>query len=191
MGNEIGVLESAEHVLSVECSERDGTYLRDVTFAPLSVERLKHYWEKMKAYKSIFGTPIHDIDDFINTFVWSDGKDMQAGGIIYEVDDVGILSIDNIVVSKMQCNAHLVFWDRKLRGREDLVRQMCEYAFDEFGLRRIVVEIPLHSMPVVKFVERVGFQKEGRLREAAWHDGEWWDMFMFSLLRSDLDEVES
>lgn len=187
MGEAAIKLEQREPILTVECDERDGSFVRSVRFTPLSPDKLRYYWERMKEYKSIFGTPVHNLEDFINTFVWQAGKDLKAGGILYEVDDVGIISIDNIVVSKMQCNAHLVFWDRKLRGREDLVRQLCEYGFEEYGFRRIVVEIPLHAMPVVTFVERVGFQKEGRLREASWYNGEWWDMFTFSLLRSDLE----
>ena len=104
----VAAVDERVPVLTVECEERDGTYLRNVRFAPLSIERLKHLWERMKGYKILFGSPIETVDDFIGTFVRTDGSDVWTTSLIWEVDDVGIIYIDNMKSEYLQCDAHFV-----------------------------------------------------------------------------------
>lgn len=143
----------------------------------------------MKRHKKLFNRFIESFDDFVAGFISQreDGS-LKANGLIWQVDDVGILFITDIYPG-YQASVHCAYWDRKLKGREEISREMARYLFKEFGFHRLVAEIPLHSMPTVVFTERVGFKKEGRLRKAFWYRGEWWDGFIFSLLEEDLDEL--
>ena len=59
------------------------------------------------------------------------------------------------------------------------------YAFDNLGLRRIEADIDPRNLPSCRLVERLGFVREGLLRER-WHvNGEICDSAIYGLLRQD------
>lgn len=107
-------------------------------------------------------------------------------GIIYEVDDVGILFLTDLRPGK-SATAHFQFWDRRFKGREELCRRMLRYAFDKFGFHRIIAEVGLYAVPEMAAVERVGFKKEGRMREATKYQGEWFDVNLYSILEHEVE----
>lgn len=178
----------ATPILSVPCKEPEGTFNRTVHFAPHSIERLRSYWENLSQFPTLFNQYINNVDDFIKAFVTEDERGVKANGLVWEVDDVGIFYLTDIYPG-YQATGHFAFWDRRFRGREMLIREMLKYVFDDLGFHRIVAEVPLYSNPTMKAVERVGFIKEGRLRKAAWYQGEWWDVNIYSVLDSEIDEL--
>ncbi|MGE8232667.1 MAG: GNAT family N-acetyltransferase [Stenotrophomonas sp.] len=59
------------------------------------------------------------------------------------------------------------------------------YAFNKLGLRRIEADIDPRNLPSCRLVERLGFVREGLLRER-WHvNGEICDSAIYGLLRQD------
>ena len=129
-----------------------------------------------------------DYAAFVNHFVVQiDGKPSPAG-LFWDVDDVGIILINNIVPYQ-SATAHFVFWDGILRGRENLCREMLKYGFETYKFRRISVEVPLYAAKTKKFVQRVGFIQEGRLRKATLWKGDWFDVNVFSVLPEDLTDM--
>jgi hypothetical protein len=156
----------------------------------LTFETLKGYYDKLKEFKTVFNSYIaNNLDDFITLFVSGNGKDdIRATGLIWEVDDVGILYLTNIAVGH-DALAHFNFWDRRLRGRENLLRGMTRYVMDEFDLHRVTVEVGLFAAPwLPAAVERTGFKKEGRKREALKYEGKWFDSIIYSMLKSEVNK---
>ncbi len=183
-------------VLTFECIEPEGTVMREVRPARLSFETLKGYYDKLKEFDTVFnGYVANNIDAFIQSFVKGDGSDdLQATGIIWEVDDVGILYLTNISIGN-DALAHFNFWDRRYKGRENLIRGMMRYVMKEFNLHRITSEVGLFAAPWLPLaLERMGFVREGRKREAIWHvpkgarEGEWFDSLIYSILRHEVEE---
>ena len=174
-----------EPVLRVRCEEPEGEFLREVRLMPLSIESLTYLWEKLSKFPILFNRHIEGMDDFFETFI-SQNQDgtLRANGIIWEVDDVGIFFLTDLYPA-YQATGHFTFWDRRFRGRRDLIRQMVAYVFKEFGFRRLIAEIPLYAMPTIHAMEGIGFVKEGRLRKAAWYNGEWWDVTLYSVLEEE------
>lgn len=82
--------------------------------------------------------------------------------------------------------AHFAFWDRRFRGREELVLKMLEYVFEKYGFHRVETRVALYANPVMAAVERIGFVKEGRAREAVLKDGEWYDTNLYAILRREV-----
>ena len=157
-------------VLTFECIEPEGTVMREVRPAVLSFSVLKGYYDKLKEFDTVFnGYVANNIDAFIRSFVKGDGSDgLAATGIIWEVDDVGILYLTDISIGN-DAYAHFNFWDRRFKGRENLIRGMMKYIMEEFDLHRINVEVALFAGPwLPSALERIGFVKEGRKREAIW-----------------------
>ena len=175
----------SEVILKVMCKEPEGNIERSVMFAPLTPTRIKRYYEKLSQFPTLFNRQVVDLDGFLSSFVSQDGDSIKANGIIWEVDDVGLLFITDIYPG-YQATGHFTFWDRRFKGREELLRQALRYAFNEFGFQRIITEVPLYTQATLSAVERIGFIKEGRLRKAAWYHGEWWDVNLYSVLKEEM-----
>lgn len=173
-------------ILRVWCNEPEGRVEREVRLAPLSVESLTRYWDKLSKFKTLFNRHIRDLNDFIKTWIRTEGDTIKANGIIWEVDDVGILYLTDIY-PVFQANGHFTFWDQRYKGREMLILEMLQYVFNEYGFRRITVEVPLFIQPTLRFVQELGFTREGRLRKMAFYNNEWWDVILFSMLEEEIN----
>lgn len=177
-------------ILSFECSEPEGKIIREVRPAELSFAKLTGYYDKLKQFDTVFNSYIaNNLDDFIRLFVMGDGDHgVRATGLIWEVDDVGILYLTEIAIGH-DALAHLNFWDRRLRGREHLVRGMMKHIMEFLDLHRISVEVGMFAAPWLPIaIERIGFIREGRKREALKYKGEWFDCIMYSMLRSEVEK---
>lgn len=177
-------MDEGTDVFAVECSERDGTVVRTVRFAPLTRERLVHYWEKLSQFPTLFNRGLFNFDAFVQTFLSIGEHGIRANGLIWEVDDVGIIWITDIY-PEYQATGHFTFWDRQFRGREKIFRELVKRIFEEFQFRRLVIEVPLHSQRVCAFVEKIGFVKEGRLRQAVYYKDQWFDVNLYSILAEE------
>ncbi len=79
---------------------------------------------------------------------------------------VGILLLTRIVRG-LDALAHLAFFDKKLVGKRQLLRNMIARAFRELDLQRLSVEIPAHLEPLIRFVRtKLDFRFEGEAQAA-------------------------
>ena len=174
--------------LSFICDEPEGKVERFVTPAELSFATLSSYYDNLKRFKTVFNSYIeNNLDEFIKLFVQGDGDSVKATGLLWEVDDVGILYLTEIALGH-DALAHFNFWDRRFKGREGLIRGMLVHVMDTFELHRVTVEVGTFAggwLP--NAVERIGFKKEGRKREAIMFEGIWYDSLLYSILRSEVN----
>lgn len=59
------------------------------------------------------------------------------------------------------------------------------YLFDEVGLNRLGLVTLDSNTPAIELYRKLGFQEEGRHREAIWRDGRYQDLLQFGLLRDE------
>lgn len=74
------------------------------------------------------------------------------------------------------------------RGRgvgAEAVRLLLAHAFVELGLHRVYLHVFATNEPARRLYERVGFRREGVLREAACIDGAWLDVLLMAILRTE------
>jgi RimJ/RimL family protein N-acetyltransferase len=71
---------------------------------------------------------------------------------------------------------------------EDAVRTLCRFAFDELDLHKICLEVYAFNEGPMRTYERVGFRREGLLREDAYRAGRRVDVVVMGLLRGELTE---
>ena len=83
---------------------------------------------------------------------------------------------------------HLVMFDRRLRGREPLFKEIMRYFFDALKLRRMTAMLADDATTGVKLVERLGFHLEGTMRCAILRDGQYHDCLIYGIFR---EEVQS
>lgn len=60
-----------------------------------------------------------------------------------------------------------------------------DHAFGELGLHRIEADVDPRNSPSLRLLERLGFRREGYLRERYFKDGEIQDSVILGLLRQD------
>jgi len=67
----------------------------------------------------------------------------------------------------------------------DAARTLVEYAFEDRNVRRLVAHAGDFNDASMGLLESLGFEHEGRMREAAWYRGDYYDMHVYGLLRED------
>ncbi|EMA35430.1 GNAT family N-acetyltransferase [Halobiforma nitratireducens] len=67
----------------------------------------------------------------------------------------------------------------------DAVSRLLRYAFEDRNLRRVSARVGSFNDASVGLLERLGFEREGRLRDAAWYRGDYHDMYWYGLLREE------
>jgi RimJ/RimL family protein N-acetyltransferase len=74
------------------------------------------------------------------------------------------------------------------RGRglsAEATRLLCRYAFAVRGLNRLQLETDAGNAAMIRAAERVGFRREGLLRQACWVLGSFTDQVVMGLLAAD------
>ena len=67
------------------------------------------------------------------------------------------------------------------------MRTLVGFAFEEMNLNRIQLEVFDFNARAIRAYEKVGFQREGTLREAHYQRGAYLDVELMSILRRDWD----
>lgn len=62
---------------------------------------------------------------------------------------------------------------------------MIDYGFDKLGLNRIEAYVMLENQRSAMILEKLGFQREGILRERGYYKNAYWDEYIFALIKKD------
>ena len=68
---------------------------------------------------------------------------------------------------------------------EDAIRLLLDYAFWRLNLHRVSLRVHADNPRAVRCYEKIGFVHEGRLRQAHFSNGEYVDVLVMSVLRSE------
>lgn len=176
-------------ILEVECDEPEGKIVRQVRPLRFTKENLYTLFLKFSQFKTIIGKEFRgDFKQFCTLFLTQqrDGT-VDSNGIFWVVDDfVGIFYITEIQPG-VDCTVHYSFFDKRHKGRIELIKGMMRYVFEALKFQRMTARIPLYAKPsVLYFTEQhLGFTKEGRMRKAELFDGKWFDVNIYGLLREE------
>jgi RimJ/RimL family protein N-acetyltransferase len=80
------------------------------------------------------------------------------------------------------------YWNRGY-GRE-VMKLMLRHAFNTLNLHRIYLRVFEHNLRGIRAYEHAGFVQEGRLRHDIFRDGQYHDVFIFSVLRPDWQDSD-
>jgi len=67
----------------------------------------------------------------------------------------------------------------------EAVREVLRYAFEGLALHRVFARTDARNQRAQRLLGRVGFRREGELREATWSNGEWCTELLFARLASE------
>lgn len=196
------MLDESIPIFSCICPEPEGSIIRYVYPMPLTPQNVKLFWEKARVFKTLFTKELNqDFHSFTETLLSGDVDNVTSNGLFWRVDDfVGIFYVTDI--TEYDANIHYTFFDRRHKGRHNLVRSMIKYGFNKYGFHRVSAAIPYHvskkedkdkealNQGVFSFIKSVGLVPEGRKREAALFDGEWFDVQLFGILKQETEKWE-
>ena len=74
---------------------------------------------------------------------------------------------------------------------EEALRGLIQYAFSTIGLRRLEAEVNPENVASTGLLQRVGFQKEGLLRQRWVGKGEPYDVAVFGLLKDEYLQLQA
>lgn len=65
----------------------------------------------------------------------------------------------------------------------EVVRLMLTYAFNTLNLNRIQLHVAKKNQAAIRVYEKNGFKTEGKLREAMFYEGKYWDFYLMAILK--------
>lgn len=73
----------------------------------------------------------------------------------------------------------------------EAIRWVLDYAFRRAGLHRVNIRAFGWNEGAWKLYERLGFKREGVMREELWHEGRWWDGILMGMLDREWFEMQA
>jgi RimJ/RimL family protein N-acetyltransferase len=183
-------------ILVVECNEPNKTVVRSVRPFVLDKDSGARLWQEASKFPRIFNNvDTSSAPEFLDAFFKWDEVRQEAvtDSLLWVVDDfVGIFSLTNIYHPD-DALMHFTFFDKRFRGRAELIREMIKYVFLTYGFHRLSAEIPAYaSKGVLKFItEAVGLFPEGRKRKAIPFHDERADLLLYGIAKEDIDSWEA
>ena len=101
---------------------------------------------------------------------------------------IGLATFSNLDPDNGAALFHITIGERDAWGQgmgTEATELMVGHAFEVLGLHRIGLSVFAFNMRAIRAYEHVGFRSEGRLREAIWRDGQFWDEIQMGLLADE------
>ena len=148
----------------------------------LTWHKLGLLWEKISSYRTLFSDLTRgDFRNFVMFLTEGDSVWLE----IRERDTlVGIVCLTNMK-QVVDCEAHIIFFDRDLAGKDELCKKITAWVFDTFPLNRVTVTVPRMYFATIRLVKAIGFVEEGRKRAAVLIRNRWDDLFIFGITREE------
>ena len=113
---------------------------------------------------------------------------------IYEVDGqpVGLVSLVDWDKSNsiIHTGAYIAEkWARSLQNIIDMNMNLTAYPFEKLHINKVSIEIMHHNVGQLNWAKRIGYVPEGILRQAIKKNGQYYDLHLFSILRSEWENI--
>ncbi len=173
--------------------ETNRLILRDVTSD--DAEDMFNYLSDGEVVKHMGLPPSQTIADVLDEIKWytsilEEGSGIRWGITLKDAGKViGSCGFLNMVPKHYRAEVGFElskeFWGRGIAG--EALRAMVKYGYVHYRLERIEALIEPDNLPSQKLVEKHGFIREGLLRHYEYTCGKFDDLYMYSLLKNDID----
>lgn len=176
--------------------ETDRLILRQVyTYDAESVLRYLSDQEVMKYYGL---EPFDTINDALDEISWYQSIFEENTGIRWGItiknqnEVIGSCGFLNMVPkhyrSEIGFELSKDYWGQGIAS--EALKAICKYGFEQLNLQRIEALIEPPNQSSQRLVERLGFIREGLLRNYEFTSGKFDDLYMYSLLRKEFNLKE-
>ena len=119
---------------------------------------------------------------------WNDGKRNFVFACRYQEETIGLVTLSDLDAAMGNGETGIMLAGRAWQGRgfaTEAMGLLLGYAFGELGLHRVYARVAEENRPSLNLFRRLGFQQEGRLREAMRRGGRFVDLILFGLLEDE------
>lgn len=105
---------------------------------------------------------------------------------------IGELSITDIEEGDQKAGFRISMRSIELTGKgygTEAIRLVLKFVFEELKLNRLQLEVFSHNLRGIKAYEKVGFVKEGTLRESLYYNGKFSDEIIMAIIKSDYEKL--
>jgi methionyl-tRNA formyltransferase/RimJ/RimL family protein N-acetyltransferase len=164
-----------------------------VRLRPMRKEDSAHLYEWINSRDPVvLNAPYRPISDMEHE-VWVETMiNKRSDLVIFIIEDlvtdraIGSCQLFNINSihrsAELQIRIGLDAYQGKGLGTE-AVRLLCQFGFLDLNLHRIYLHVFSSNKRAIRSYEKCGFEREGILKESAFIDGHWVDMYLMALLR--------
>lgn len=107
---------------------------------------------------------------------------------------IGVISLMNISEANASADLSVIIGPEEDRSRgygREAISLLLDYGFERLGLHRVGLSVFEFNEAAISTYERIGFRKEGRLRQAVDRDGLLHDALLMSLLKPEWERSRS
>ena len=116
-------------------------------------------------------------------------EDVPLGIVLRDGDRlIGSAALHNIDYKNGQCSFGIVIGVKEEWGKghgTEATRLFVDFAFRTLNLHRVWLHVYEYNARAIRAYEKVGFQREGTLRQSRYHDGRYWNTLTMGILRSE------
>lgn len=155
--------------------EEDLGFIRD-TYNHPEVRRFVSNWEpqNLEQERDFFENVVSNDEEGVQLLVCREGEPMGMVGL-HPLEQPNVMEIGLSLHPDFHGNGY---------GTES-AKLMVEHGFNELGLHRIKARAMENNEGSNRIWEKLGFEKEGTLREDMYHEGEYHDTNVYGLLEQE------
>lgn len=104
---------------------------------------------------------------------------------------IGFIRINDLTSSARDVWLRMIIGDKSSWGKNfagEALRSVLEWLFYELNIHRVTLGTYATNKRALKFFEKMGFKREGILREAHFEDGTYHDIISFGLLKKEFSK---
>jgi RimJ/RimL family protein N-acetyltransferase len=135
-----------------------------------------------------------DVADLIEC-LYQEGHDFLLGIVLWSPDEtaetdrlIGVAEIHHLDLRNRQASFGIVIGDMQEWGKgygAAVTTLLCEYAFSGLEMHRMWLHVDEHNERAIRAYEKVGFQREGLLRQDRYTDGGYHNTVVMAVLREE------
>lgn len=173
--------DEGEILFSAVCDEDGEKVERVARPYILDSKEVVRLWFRLSQFPILFASPQEaNFRNFVKML-----EDEYS--ILIKFDDVGMAMITDITPGT-EAQFHISFWDSRLSGREQLIRELIRWTQRVLGVRRIAAPVRADARAMRAFLERVGLYFEGCLKNWVKRDDDkMYDLYLYGVTKHEID----
>lgn len=146
-------------------------------------------WVNQPELKSLTGTlyPVSDIEHR----KWFERKRLSDNEKIFGIRDknnelYGIIGIKNIDFISQNAELYIYIGEMSMQGNgfgSDAIKTLLSFCFNSMNLHKIYLTVFSHNHKAIQLYQKLGFKKEGILKEHRFMNGDFTDVLIFSYIK--------
>lgn len=164
---------------NLEVQEKDFPAPDGTQVIRLTQEKALELWDKLNQIPGLF-------DDFTVNRPDLFFQALTARNSVWleRIDGNGILYLKNVIPG-LSASGHIVYWDKRLRGREKFTMDTLRWLMKYVPLQKVNLYLPDYAPSLRHFASRCGFKEEGCIRRWSYSRGTPFDIYVYGITRDE------